>query len=69
MKWIEGRLTRVQITTRPDNVMPESWGPMSKKPKTEAIREWETEKVRIQNSYELRGLHEVPEAEENTIKP
>ena len=31
MKWVEGRLTRVQSTTRPDNVWPESWELMSRK--------------------------------------
>ena len=35
-KWVEGRLTRMQESTRPDNVLPEAWTGMSKKQKKKA---------------------------------
>ena len=45
-EWVEGRLTRIQETTRPGNVWVEHWTMMSKKKKKEARRAWPAEKKR-----------------------
>lgn len=42
-KWVEGRLTKMQQTNRPDSVWPEMWQHMSKKQKKCEIEEWEKE--------------------------
>ena len=44
--YIEGRLTRTQVTTRPGNIWPEIWRSMSKKMKQQAISAWEIEEKR-----------------------
>ena len=43
MKWVSGRLTRIQKTRRPDDVWPEVWTAMSRKTQNEEIRRWEKE--------------------------
>ena len=39
-KWVEGRLTRLQTTTRPDSVWPEVWKSMSRKQQKTEIKNW-----------------------------
>jgi hypothetical protein len=63
--WIEGRLTRVQRTTRPENVLPEAWSELSDKQKKEAIKEWPAEKAKREEARAKRGIFHVPEKEIN----
>ena len=45
-EWQDGRLTRVQATTRPESVWVETWESMSKKGRKKAIEQWKEEKPR-----------------------
>ena len=40
-QWVEGRLTKMQATTRPGHIWPEFWRTFSKKQKKKARQEWE----------------------------
>ena len=62
-KWVEGRLTRVQTTTRPDNIWPEVWKSLSAKAKKKAIWEWDRECTRRDALRSKRGIHDIPNAE------
>ena len=48
-KWIAGRLTKVQETTRPDDIWPEMWNAMSKKHRNKAVQAWNVESKRREN--------------------
>ena len=64
-KWVEGRLTRIQKTTRPDNVWTEFWGSLSPNGKKEAIEKWAKEKPKRDEARAKRGITRVePEDEE-----
>ena len=41
---IDGRMTRIQTTTRPPHIWPEMWQAMFKKHKEKAILEWSADK-------------------------
>lgn len=43
-KWVAGRLTKIQATTRPDSIWPEIWQRMSAKQKKEEIEAWSNQK-------------------------
>ena len=55
-KWIEGRLTRTQQITRPDNVWPEVWSSMTKKQKQEAQEEWRVVSSEREYARSFRSL-------------
>ena len=65
MKWVGGRFTKVQKTTRPDDVWPEVWPMMSKKTQQQEIKRWEKESAEftkqlqfgVQLAAEYRILH------------
>ena len=58
-KWVAGRCTKVQETTRPDNIWPEVWNTMSKKQKAQAKEHWENLQQKLQAAREKRGIFEV----------
>ena len=58
--YVEGRLTRIQTTSRPDNVYPEFWRTMSRKMKGEAIRQWETISKAREAARKKRGNFHIP---------
>ena len=57
--WIEGRLTKKQMSLRPDNIWPEMWTQMSKKAKNEAIAKWNIEGPRRDAARNKRALLEI----------
>ena len=59
MKWVSGRLTRVQTLTRPEDVWPEVWLSMSREKMREEIRRWEKEKA---DRTEARKEKNFPES-------
>ena len=61
-------LTRLQSTTRPDNVMPETWTSFSKKEKERAIKEWNAEKAKFDPIRDKRAIFHIEEAEEEEYK-
>ena len=59
-RWVEGRLTKVQQTTRPDSIWPEVWQSLSKKQKQVEIAKWELDRVKRDEARTKRGIIEVP---------
>ena len=69
--WSGGRLTRKQLTSRPDHLWPELWDKMGKNAKLKEKQKWSHEKLHLDNSRKLRGIYFIdPEDKEfkETIK-
>ena len=69
--WSGGRLTRKQLTCRPDHLWPELWENMGKNAKLKEKQKWSHEKLHLDNARKLRGIYFIdPEDKENmeTIK-
>ena len=69
--WSGGRLTRKQLTSRPDHLWPELWKSMGKHAKLKEKQKWSEEKIHLENDRKLRGIYFIdPEDTEfkETIK-
>ena len=69
--WSRGRLTRKQLTSRPDYLRPELWEKMGKNAKLKERQKWSHEKLQLDNARKLRGIYFIdPEDKEfkETIK-
>ena len=69
--WSGGRLTRKQVTSRPDHLWPELWKSMGKNAKLKEKQKWSEEKIHLDNARKLRGIYFIdPEDKEfkETIK-
>ena len=69
--WSSGRLTRKQLTSRPDHLWPELWKSMGKHAKLKEKQKWSNEKLHLENARKLRGIYFIdPEYKEfkKTIK-
>ena len=69
--WSGWRLTRKQLTSRPDHLWPELWKSMGKHAKLKEKQKWSDEKLHLENARKLRGIHFIdPEDTEfkETIK-
>ena len=69
--WSGGRLTRKQLTSRPDYLWPELWKSMGKHAKLKEKQKWSEEKIHLENARKLRGIYFIdPEDKEfkETIK-
>ena len=69
--WSGGRLTRKQLTSRPDHLWPELWKSMGKHAKLKEKQNWSNEKIHLENAQKLRGIYFIdPEDTEfkETIK-
>ena len=69
--WSRERLTRKQLTSRPDHLWPELWKSMGKNAKLKEKQKWSEEKIHLDNARKLRGIHFIdPEDKEfkETIK-
>ena len=53
---IDGRMTRIQATTRPPHIWPETWQAMSKKQKEAAVAQWAKDKKLFDDARQRRGL-------------
>ena len=65
------RLTRKQLTSRPDHLWPELWKSMGKNAKLKEKPKWSNEKLHLENARKLRGIYFIdPEDKEfkETIK-
>ena len=65
------RLTRKQLTSRPDHLWAELWKSMRKHAKLKEKQEWSEEKIHLDNARKLRGIYFIdPEDKEfkETIK-
>ena len=54
--WSGRRLTRKQTTSRPDNVWPDMWKPLSDASKRKEKQKWAIEKPTLENARRLRGI-------------
>ena len=54
--WSGGRLTRKQLTSRPDHLWPELWKSMGKNAKLKEKQKWSEEKIHLDNARKLRGI-------------
>ena len=69
--WSGERLTRKQLTSRPDHLRPELWKSMGKHAKLKEKQRWSEEKLHLENARKLRGIYFIdPEDTEfkETIK-
>ena len=55
-RWSGRRLTREQITSRPDHLWPELWKSMGKHAKLREKQKWSNEKLHLENARKLRGI-------------
>ena len=51
------RLTREQLTSRPDHLWPELWKSMGKHAKLKEKQKWSEEKLHLENARNLRGIY------------
>ena len=54
--WSGERLTRKQLTSRPDHLWPELWKSMGKHAKLKERQKWSDEKLHLENARKLRGI-------------
>ena len=69
--WSKERLTRRQLTSRPDHLWPEFWIKMGRNAKLKEKHKWSDEKPKLYNARRLRGIYFIdPEDKEfkETIK-
>ena len=63
--WSGGRLTKRQVTSRPDHLWPELWEKMGKNAKLKERQKWSIEKPKLANARRLRGIYFIdPEDKE-----
>ena len=68
---VRGRLTRKQLTSRPDHLWPALWTKFGKNAQLKERQQWSHEKPKLDNARKLRGIYFIdPEDEEfkETIK-
>jgi hypothetical protein len=58
-KWCSGRLTKIQETTRPDQIWPELWDRYSKKQRVIVIKKWREVDEIEDAARKHRGIHEI----------
>ena len=51
------RLTRKQLTSRPDHLWPELWKSMGKNANLKEKQKWSNEKHHLENARKLRGIY------------
>ena len=56
-EWSGWRLTRKQLTSRPDHLWPELWKSMGKHAKLKEKQKWSNEKLHLENARNLRGIY------------
>ena len=69
--WSGVRLTRKQVTSRPDHLWPEIWKTMGRNVQLKEKQKWSNEKLHLENARKLRGTYFIdPEDKEfkETIK-
>ena len=65
------RLTKRQVTSRPDHLWPEIWKTVGRNAKLKEKQKWSNEKLHMENARKLRGIYFIdPEDKEfkETIK-
>ena len=63
--WFWGRLTRKQVTSRPDHLWPELWIKLGRNAQLKERQKWSHEKPKLDNARKLRGIYFIdPEDKE-----
>ena len=63
--WSRGRLTRRQVTSRPDHFWPELWTKLGRNAKLKEKQKWSNEQPKLDNARTLRGVYFIdPEDKE-----
>ena len=65
--WLVWRLTRKQLTCRPDHLWPEPWKSMGEHAKLKEKQKWSEEKIHLENARKLRGIYFI-DAEDKEFK-
>ena len=65
--WSGERLTRKQLTSRPE--WPELWKTMGKNAKLKEKQKWSNEKLHLENARKLRGIYFIDRRIRNPKKP
>ena len=67
--WSGGRLTRKQLTSRPDHLWPELWKSMGKHAKLKEKQKWSNEKLHLENARKLRGIYFIDPEDTDSRRP
>ena len=68
--WSWERLTRKQLTSRPDHLWPEIWKTIGKNAKLKEKQNWSNVKLHLENARKLRGIYFIdPEDKEFKAMP
>ena len=67
--WSGWRLTRKQLTSKPDHLWPELWKSMGKHAKVKEKPKWSNEKLHLENARKLRGIYSSTRRTRNSMKP
>ena len=62
-KWVDGRLTKIQKTKRPDSIRPEEWPHLSRKEQLKEIVLWQEEGPKRQKARDERNRHHIEDDE------
>ena len=54
--WSGRRLTRKQLTSRPDHLWPELWTKLGRNAQLKERQKWSNEKLKLDNARKLRGI-------------
>ena len=57
--WVQGRLTKKQVTTRPGNIWPEEWSNMSKGSQRKTKNEWVERKPKLEAARDQRRIYSI----------
>ena len=68
--WSVERLTRRQVTSRPDHLWPELWTKLGRNAKLREKHKWSNEKPKLDNARRLRGIYFIdPVFPDSAISP
>ena len=67
--WSGERLTRKQLTSRPDHLWTELWKSMGKHAKLKEKQKWSNEKLHLENARKLRGIYFIDQRTRNLRRP
>ena len=67
--WSGGRLTKRQVTSRPDHLWPELWTKLGRNAKLKEKQKWSNEKPKLDNARRLRGIYLLTLRTRNSMKP
>ena len=63
--WSGVRLTKIQTTSRPDHIWPDTWTRIGKAPQRREKQKWAIEKPKLEHARKLRGIYSIdPSGEE-----